>query len=186
VVQKSDDDVDRALAAFSAPSISYRNFAFGPSAPGEPRQTDPASGGFRLLVAAFPEAAELAGRALPPSAEAGAEPGPEQAPPAKNPQSDPGRSNAPAAALRPKGLAPNSVPLKVGPKFQTSSETHSTVHTDLAIGASVRQAWAPRAPDSSTDRTPLAEVFAALNVGRLPPENPAEGDQKLWNIFSRL
>jgi hypothetical protein len=180
VVQKSDDDVNRALAAFSAPSISYRNFTSRPSESGEPKQKDLATSGFRLLVAAIPEAAEMAlncDRARLPSAEASVETLPEQAPLTKYRDLDGGRSNAPASSLRSKGLAPNPASLKAG---------HSTVQTDLAIEASVRRTPAYRAPDRSADKTPLAAVFSALNAGRLPPEDPAEAEQKLRDIFSML
>ena len=189
MVQKSDSDVNCALAAFSAPPISYRNFAFRPSASGEPKQTDPTPGRFSLLVAAIPEAAEFVrscDSALLPSAEASVKTLPEQTPLTKNPHSDQERSNAPASALRPKGTAPDPVLLRVGPKFQTASETHSTVQTGLATGAAMRQASAHRARDRGNDKTSLAAVFAALNGGRLPPANSAEAEQKLRNIFSRL
>jgi hypothetical protein len=163
VVQNADDDVNRALAAFSAPAISYRNFTFRPLASGEPKQTNPPIGGFRLLSAAIPEAAWVApgpNHRLPASAPAKAEAVPEQALSTGTPHADAGRANAPARDL-------------------------PAARTNPGTGASEQRPPPGHAPDSN-GKPPLAAVFSALKADRLPAENLAEAEQELRTIFSML
>ena len=158
----SDADVERAIAAFGAPSMAYRTFRPEPPTPNATTPSQSTAVEFPLLAAAVPEMAGLQSRASPPSTSIHS-PVEDLTPPSRNAE------NWPLSAPTP--LSPASAP---------------------PVTASPEPVWhGPHArrtaPEPTVRRTPLAAVFRMLRAEptrRGPP--PESRPALLEDVFRNL
>jgi hypothetical protein len=162
VAESGDTDVERAIAAFGAPSMPYRTFRTEPPTQGAAGVSHSAGAEFPLLAAALPEAADLPvpARPLPDMAAAQVE---ETSSPAKPAEVPLWRS---ATQQQPEPPAPPAM-----------------VH-DRGWRSDDRKA-APSAP--APRKTSLAAMFRMLRAEPTPRDQPPEPQPgRLQDLFRRL
>lgn len=159
----SDADVERAVAAFGAPSMPYRTFRVEPPTPNAAPQSQSTALAFPLLAAALPETAGVPAPAPPPATVTA------------TPVADAPSTPPQGAEIWP---LPKATPLPPDPAAPIPANQERAWR-----GTEVRQA----AHEQTGRSTPLASVFRLLRgepIRRDKPPEPRPG--LLQDVFRRL
>ena len=159
----SDADVERAVAAFGAPSMAYRTFRVEPPTPNVAAQSQSTAVAFPLLAAALPETAGVPAPAPLPASVTATPVADTPSPPLQGAEAWPSPA---ATSLPPEPAAP--IPADQERAWR---------------GTEVRQA----AHEQAVRSTPLASVFRLLRgepARRDKPSEPRPG--LLQDVFRRL
>jgi hypothetical protein len=159
VAATSDTDVERAIAAFGAPSMAYRTFRPASPPPDAPAGSEGTTAAFPLLLAALPGTAGIAGP-LPASSPSMVKSGTGATPPAQS------------AEILPLPVAATG-----------TREPASPISGSAWRGADP----ARTAAEPTVRSTPLAVVFRMLRAEPTRPEQPAQSRPGLLqDLFRRL
>lgn len=174
----SDADVERAVAAFGAPSMAYRTFRVEPPTPNGAAQGQSTAVAFPLLAAALPE---TAGATVPAPLPASVAATPVVDTPSPPPQGAEAWPSPAATSPQPGDRDAGGARLGVSPREPAGP-----------IPAEQERAWQGTevrqpAPEQLVRSTPLASVFRMLRgepARRDKPPEPRPG--LLQDVFRRL
>jgi hypothetical protein len=159
----SDADVERAVAAFGAPSMPYRTFRVEPPTPNAAAQSQSTAVAFPLLAAALPETAGVPAPAPPPATVTTSRVAEAPSPPPQG------------AEIWP---LPEATPLPPEPAAPIPAD-----HERAWRGTEARQA----AHEQAVRSTPLASMFRMLRGEPIRRDKPPElRPGLLQDVFRRL
>jgi hypothetical protein len=184
LAQDSNDDVDRAMATFTASGIPYRTFAGAVAAPAQAEhESNDATSTVSLAASTRTDAFPLLTAALP---EVTQFPMPHQFV-ARN------TAPAPPPTPAPRESEPSPNP-ETRPPALNQIDSSAVRRSPAVFNVPVRQTHEPRklkpnitAPNASADRTtPLASVFHTLQVANPARQDRTAPHSQLQTILKRL